>query len=99
MCGDQASRFPRVTPRQRAVPIHWIGSPKRVTGWGMVESPSGSAEDDRRALGDLDSSSPVTQPPFKGVEVRLQVADEQRWLAGRDYDGRVARVKGQLDMV
>ena len=31
--------------------------------------------------------------------VRLQVADEQRRLARRGYDGRVARVESYLDVV
>jgi len=37
--------------------------------------------------------------PLKVVEVRLQVADEQRRLTGLGYDGRVVRVEGQLDVV
>jgi hypothetical protein len=65
----------------------------------LDESPSGYREEDRRALGDVDSDSPFTQPPLKVVELRLQVADEQRWLAGRGYDGRDFRVKAQFDVV
>jgi hypothetical protein len=41
---------------------------------------------------------PFTQPPLKVVEVRLQVDDKHRRLAGRGYDGRVVRVEGQLDV-
>jgi len=39
------------------------------------------------------------QPPLKIVEVLLQVADVQRQLTGRGYDGRVVRLEGQLDVV
>ena len=56
---------------------------------GLVETPSGTRVDYRRALRDINGDSPFTQPPLKIVEVRLQVADEQRRLAGRGYDGRV----------
>jgi hypothetical protein len=38
--------------------------------------------------------SPFAQPPLKFVEVGLQVADEQRRLAGRGYDCRVIRLEG-----
>jgi len=33
------------------------------------------------------------------VELWHQVADKQRRLAGRGYDGRVVRVEGQLDVI
>jgi hypothetical protein len=33
-------------------------------------------------------------PPLKVVEVGLQVADEQRRLVGRGYDGRFVGVEG-----
>jgi len=50
-------------------------------------------------LRDINGDSPFTQPPLKVVEVWLQVADKQRRLAGRGYDGRVVRTEGQLDVV
>jgi len=53
----------------------------------MDESPSGTRD------------SSVAQPPLKVVEVEFQVADKQRQLAGRGYDGHVFRVEGQLDVV
>ena len=34
------------------------------------------------------------EPPLKVVEIWLQVADEQRRLVGRGYDGRVIRLEG-----
>jgi len=36
---------------------------------------------------------------MKFVEICLQVADEQRRLAGRGYDVFVVRVEGQLDVM
>jgi len=54
----------------------------------------GTREDYRGALSDINGDSPVTQPTLKVVEVRLQVADKQRRLAGRGYGGRVIRVEG-----
>jgi len=71
---------------------HSIGSPEECY-W------SGTREDYRGALRDIHGYSPFTQAPMKVVEVLLQVADKQRRLAGRGYDGRVARVVGQLDVV
>jgi hypothetical protein len=35
---------------------------------------------------------------LKVVDLGFQVADKQRRLAGRGYDGRVVRVEGQLDV-
>jgi len=52
----------------------------------MDEAPSDTREDYRGALRDIDGDSPLTQPTLKVVEVRLQVADEQRRLAGFGYD-------------
>jgi hypothetical protein len=40
-----------------------------------------------------------TRPPLKVVEIRRQVADEQRQLAGRGYDGLLFRLNGQTDVV
>jgi len=59
----------------------------------LNEAPSSTREDYRGLLGNINDDSPFTQPPLKVVEVRLQVADEQRRLAGRGYDGRVIRVE------
>jgi len=53
----------------------------------------------RCAPTDFNGHSPFTQPPSKIVEVRLQVADEQRRLAGRGYDGCVVGVDSQLDVM
>ena len=36
---------------------------------------------------------------WKSLKLWLQVADEQRRLAGCGYDGRVVRVEGQLYVV
>jgi len=70
-----------------------------LLGLGWMKRPSGRREDDRGALRDINGDSPFTQQPLKFVEVLLQVADKQRRLAGRRYDGRVFRVEGQLDVV
>ena len=51
------------------------------------------SEDCSGALGNINGGSPFTQPPLKVVDLLLQVADEQRRLAGRSYDGRVVRVE------
>jgi hypothetical protein len=68
--------------------------------WSVLnESATGSREDHRGALRNADGDSLFTQPPLKVAEVRVQIADEQRRLAGRGYDGRIIRVKGQLDVV
>jgi len=61
--------------------------------------PSGTREDYRCALRDVYGHSPFTQPPLKVVELWLQVANKQRRLAGRGYDGRVVRIEGQLNVV
>jgi len=66
---------------------------------GLDEAPSGTREYYRAALRDINGDSPFAQPPLKIVEVELQVADEQRQLAGRGYDGCVIRVEGKLDVV
>jgi hypothetical protein len=59
---------------------------------GLDELLSSTREDYRGTLRDINGDSPFTQPPLKVVELRLQVADDQRRLAGRGYDGRVVRV-------
>jgi hypothetical protein len=61
---------------------------------GLDEAPSGTREYYRAALGNIYGSSPFVQTPLNFVEVGLQVADEQRRLAGRGYDCRVIRVEG-----
>jgi len=43
---------------------------------------------------DINGLSTFAQPPFKFVELGLQVAEVQRRLAGRGYDGRIIRVEG-----
>ena len=43
---------------------------------------------------DINGDTPFAQPPLKFVDVRLQVADKQRRLAGCCCDGRVIRVQG-----
>ena len=65
---------------------------------GLDEAPSGTREDYRGALRHINGDSQFAQPPLKIVEVGFQVADKQRRLAGRGYDGRVFRVEGQLDV-
>jgi len=59
----------------------------------LNKAPSSTREDDRGALGNINGDSPFIQPPLKVVELRLKVADEQRRLAGRGYDGSVVRVE------
>ena len=66
---------------------------------GLDEAPSGTREDYRGALRHANGDSPFTQLLLKVVEVGFQVADKQRRLAGRGYDGRVVRVESQLDVV
>jgi hypothetical protein len=60
----------------------------------LDEATSGTSEDDRGALGDINGDSSLTQTSLKIAEVKFHVADEQRWPAGRGYDGRVVRVDG-----
>ena len=92
------SRLSRVTPRQRVVSTNSIGSSKCYWS-GLDEAPSGTREGYRGALGHVNGDSPVAQTPLNVVEVGFQVADKQRRLAGRGYDGRVVRVECQLDVV
>jgi len=73
-------------------PLDWF--PEECYWSGLDEAPSGTREDYRGALRDINGDSPFTQPPLKFVELWLQVADEQRQLAGRGYDGRIVRVEG-----
>ena len=53
----------------------------------MDNVPSGTDEDYRGALKDINGDSPFNQPRLTVVEEWLQVADKQRRLAGRGYDG------------
>ena len=78
-------------------PFHWF---LEECYWsGLEEAPSGTREDKRGALRHVNSDSPDAHPPLKLVEVGFQVADKQRRLARRGYDGRVVCVEGQLDVV
>jgi hypothetical protein len=61
---------------------------------GLDEAPSGTREYYRAALGNVYGDSPFAQPPLKVAVVGLQVAYDQRRLAGRGYDCRVIRVEG-----
>jgi len=78
-------------------PFDWF--PEECYWSGLNKAPSGTREDYHGALRDINGDSPFTQPPLKVVEVWLQVADKQRRLAGRGYDGRVVSVEGQIDVV
>ena len=60
----------------------------------MTEAPSGTSEYHSAALGNIYSDSPLAQQPLKVVEVGIKVAEEQRRLTGRGYDGRVICVEG-----
>jgi hypothetical protein len=64
----------------------------------LNKAPAGTRKDDRGVLETLMAIT-FTQPPLKIVEVLLQVANKQRRLAGRGYDGRVVRVENLLDVV
>jgi hypothetical protein len=60
----------------------------------MNEARSGTREIYCGALSHINGDSPFGQPPLKFVQLCFQVADKQRRLAGRGYDGRVVRVEG-----
>jgi hypothetical protein len=72
--------------------LDWL--PDKCYWSGLDEAPSGTREYHRAALGNVYGDSPFAQTPLKFVEVGFQVADEQRRLAGRGYDGRFDRVEG-----
>jgi hypothetical protein len=74
-------------------------APEKSYWSGLNEATTGSREVHHGVLRDFNNNSPFIYPPLKVAEVGLQVADEQRRLAGRDYDDRIIRVKGQLDVV
>jgi len=73
--------------------------PEECKWSGLDEAPSGTREYYRGTLRHINGDSPFTQPPLKVIEIRLQVADKQRRLARRGYDGRIVRVEGKLDVV
>jgi hypothetical protein len=82
MWGNQVSSVSRVTPDNEL--CRHIGLFPEECYWsGLDETPSGTREDYRGALRDINGDSPFTHPPLKVAEVWLQVADEQRRLAGR----------------
>jgi hypothetical protein len=58
--------------------LDWF--PEQCDWPGLDEAPSGTRENDRGALSDINDDSPFTQPPLKIIEVRLQIAEKQRWL-------------------
>ena len=78
-------------------PFDWF--PEECYWSGLDEVLCGTREDYRGALRHINGYSPFAQPPLKIVEVGFQVADKQRRLAGRGYDGHVVSVEGQLDVV
>ena len=99
MWGHQVSRLSKVTPdNELCKPIGLV--PRRLllvgAGWDAIRHARILSRCSYRSIND---NSPVAQPLLKVVEVWLQVPYEQRRLEGRRYDGRVIRVKGQLDVV
>jgi len=48
-------------------PIDWF--PEECYWSGMDESPSGTGEDYRGALRDINGDSPFTQPPLKVIDI------------------------------
>ena len=44
-------------------------------------------------LRDVNGDPPLLQPSLETAEIQFPVAEKQRWLAGRGYDGRVIRVE------
>ena len=87
------SRVSTVTPRERVVSTHWIGSPKSVIGRGRMKYSPVRAKIFAEYV-ETTGESPITQSPLELFEVRFQLADKQRQLAGRGYGGRVVRVEG-----
>ena len=65
----------------------------------MEKAPTGTLENNRGALRNINDHSAFTQTPLKIVEVGFQVADKQRRFVGRGNDGPVVLVEGQLDVV
>ena len=52
-----------------------------------------ACEEHHHALRHVDGVPPFSQPELLVGEVGFQIADKQRWLARRGYDGRVVRVE------
>ena len=78
--------------------LDWF--PEKCYWSGLGVAPSGTGEDYCGAVRGINGDIPLNQPPsMKIVEVRLKVADGQRRLVGRGYDGRVVRVESQIDVV
>jgi hypothetical protein len=73
-------------------PLDW--PPEKFYWLGQNEALSGSCEYYRGALREISGDFPFTQPPLKVVQLGFQIADDQRRLPGRGYDGRVVRVEG-----
>jgi hypothetical protein len=94
MSGDQVSRLSRVTPQITSSFDQFDWFLEECYWSGLDEAPSGTREYYRA---DLETSMAILHSlnqRFKVVEVGLQVADEQRRLAGRGYGCRVIRVEG-----
>ena len=68
--------------------------PEECNWSGLDEAPSCTLEVYRGALRHINGDSPLAQPQLKVIEIRFQVADKQRRLARRGYDGRIVRVEG-----
>jgi len=81
--------YPKIT--SSVDPFDWL--PEECYWSGFNEALSGTREDDSGTLSYINAVSPFTQPSLKVFEIRLQVADEQRRIAGRGYDGRFVRVE------
>ena len=63
------SRVSRATPHIASCvdPLDWF--PEECYYSGLDEAPSGTRQDYRGALRDINGDSPITQPPLKIVEV------------------------------
>ena len=72
--------------------------PKGATGRGWMKLFQARANIIAVLLQTL-MTSPLTQPPLKVVEVRLQVSDQHAGLAGPGYDCRVVLVESYLDVL
>jgi len=71
---------------------HWIGSPKSITGRGWMKHRPARAKITVVLLETL--MSILHSTTVEGRWGMTQVADEQRRLTGRGYDGRVIGVEG-----
>jgi hypothetical protein len=68
-------------------PLDWL--PEELIRSGFRDAFTGFSKEQRGALRDIDGDSPFSQPSLSVTEIRFQVFDEQHWLTGRGYDGRV----------